>query len=234
MELCWKFEPEKRCTFDDIVSGLQDTRDKIQSKKELSPVQKDDLRKVNEDQKNFKYTAFNTLLKSNEAKGQGSTNYRSTRSKQKTATNDIKVQIEEAEPLNHDCEQPGKTLQVKNNSTVGFHLGSNKSKLLKICVPLFVFIVLLSTAIWLTVFAVYSNVEDVNGSTSTVKPTTFLTILSTELSTETSTELSTTTKIPLKEDSEFKNIFCLTSKNSMCRKKKNKAKEDNIVPKNKP
>ena len=230
MELCWKFDPENRCTFNGIVSDLQGTRDKIQIKKELSPLENDDFKRVNEDQKIFKYTAFNTLLKSNEAKAQGSTDYISIRSKQKTATNDIEIQIEEAKPLNHDSKNP----QVKNNSTDGFQFGSNKSKLLKICLPLFVFIVILSTAIWLTVFAVYSNVEDVNGSTSTVKPTTFLTILSTELSTETSTELSTTTKIPLKEDSEFKNIFCLTSKNSMCRKKKNKAKEDNIVPKNKP
>ena len=234
MELCWKFEPVNRCTFDDIVSGLQDTRDKIQSKKELSPVEKDDFRKVNEDQKNFKYTAFNTLLKSNQGKAKGSTDYRSVRPKQKTATNNIEIQIEEAKPLNDDSENPRKARQVKNNSTVGFQLGSNKSKLLKICLPLFIFIVLLSTAIWLTVFAVYSNVEDVNGSTSTVKPTTFLAILSTELSTETSTELSTTTEIPPKKDSEFKNIFCWTSKSSICRKKKNKAKEENIVSKNKP
>ena len=100
--------------------------------------------------------------------------------------------------------------------------------------PLFIFIVLLSTAIWLTVFAVYSNIEAVNGSMATVKPTTFLAILSTELSTETSTELSTTTEIPQKEDSEFKNIFCWTSKSSICRKKKNKAQEGNLVTKNKP
>ena len=234
MELCWKFEPENRCTFDGIVSDLQDTRDKILSQKELQPVEKDDFRKVNEDQKNFKYTAFNTLLKSNEAKCQGSTDYRSIRPKQKIATNDIEIQIGEAEPLNRDSKNLGKNPQVKNNSTVGFQLGSNKSKLLKICLPLFIFIVLLSTAIWLTVFAVYSNVEDVNRSMSTVEPTTLLTVLSTELSTETSTELSTTTEIPQKEDSEFKNIFCWTSRSSICRKKKNKAQEGNIVTKNKP
>ena len=96
MELCWKFDPENRCTFNGIVSDLQDTRDKIQSKKELSPLEKDDFKRVNEDQKIFKYTAFNTLLKSNEAKAQGSTDYISIRSKQKTATNDIEIQIEEA------------------------------------------------------------------------------------------------------------------------------------------
>ena len=107
--------------------------------------------------------------------------------------------------------------------------GSNKSKLVKICLPLFIFIVLLSTAIWLTVFIVYSNVENVNRSTSTVKPTTFLTILSTELSFETSTELSTTTEVPQKEDSEFKNIFCWTSRSSMCKKKKKKKREENSV-----
>ena len=49
MELCWKFEPENRCTFDGIVSDLQDTRDKILSQKELQPVEKDDFQKVNED-----------------------------------------------------------------------------------------------------------------------------------------------------------------------------------------
>ena len=234
MELCWKFEPENRCTFDGIVSDLQDARDKILSQKELQPVEKDDFRKVNEDQKNFKYTAFNTLLKSNESKCQGSTDYRSIRLKQKTATNEIEIQIEEAEPLNDDKKTPRKNLQVKSKPLVGFQLGSNKSKLLKICLPLFIFIVSLSTAIWLTVFAVYSNIEAVNGSMSTVEPTTLLTILSTELSTETSTELSTTTKIPPKEDSEFKNIFCWTSKSSICRKKKNKAQERNIVTKNKP
>ena len=234
MELCWKFDPENRCTFNGIVSDLQDTRDKIQSKKELSPLEKDDFKRVNEDQKIFKYTAFNTLLKSNEAKAQGSTDYISIRSKQKTATNDIEIQIEEAKPLNHDSKNLGNNPQVKNNSSVGFQFGSNKSKLLKICLPLFVFIVLLSTAIWLTVFAVYSNIEDVNGSTLTVKPTTFLAILSTELSTETSTELSTTTEMPPKEDSEFKNIFCWTSTSAICRKKKNKAQEGNIVIKNKP
>ena len=230
MELCWKFEPENRCTFDGIVSDLQDARDKILRQKELQPVEKDDFRKVNEDQKNFKYTAFNTLLKSNESKCQGSTDYRSIRLKQKTATNEIEIQIEEAEPLNDDNKNPGKNLKVKSNPVVRYQLGSNKSKLLKICLPLFIFIVLLSTTIWLTVFAVYSNVEVVNGSMSTVKPTTFLTILSTE----TSTELSTTTKIPPKEDSEFKNIFCWTSKSSICRKKKNKAQEGNLVTKNKP
>ena len=234
MELCWKFEPENRCTFDDIVSGLEDTRDKIQSQKELQLVEKDDFRKVNEDQKNFKYTAFNTLLKSNEAKCQGSTDYRSIRPKQKTATNDNEIQIEEAEPLNDDNKNPGRNLQVKSNPVVRFQLGSNKSKLLKICLPLFIFIVLSSTAIWLTVFAVYSNIEAVNGSMSTVEPTTLLTVLSTELSIETSTELSTTTEIPKKEDSEFKNIFCWTSKSAICRKKKNKAQEENIVTKNKP
>ena len=215
MELCWKFDPENRCTFNGIVSDLQDTRDKIQSKKELSPLENDDFKRVNEDQKIFKYTAFNTLLKSNEAKAQGSTDYISIRSKQKTATNDIEIQIEEVEPLNHDSKNP----QVKNNSSVGFQFGSNKYKLLKICLPLFAFIVLLSIAIWLTVFAVYSNIEDVNGSTLTVKPTTFLAILSTELSTETSTELSTTTEIPPKEDSEFKNIFCWTSTSAICQGK---------------